>query len=246
MSLLQVSNLTKAFGGIHAAERVSFSVDAQRITALIGPNGAGKTTVFSLISGLVRADAGTVVLAGKDLTGLAAYRRARAGLSRTFQQVRLFKNLSVRDHLFAALDQRDDAFFRSAFRSDPMELEEKAQAALSRVGLNRDMRMHASNLSYGQQKLLDFAVALAKPHTLLLLDEPVAGVNPHLRGELKSLLLKLKQDGETIFLIEHDMDFVRSVADHVIVMDQGRVLMEGAPEIVLTDPRVLEAYLGTP
>jgi ABC-type branched-subunit amino acid transport system ATPase component len=245
MTCLEVTELTKSFGGIHAVDHVRFSVESKKVTALIGPNGAGKTTVFGLISGFLKSDAGTISLDGKELTLLPAHRRSRAGLSRTFQQVRLFKNLTVRDHLFAALDENDDAFFKSAFRDDGKELEQKAQDALARVGLDCPLSTAAKELSYGQQKLLDLAMALAKPHRVLLLDEPVAGVNPHVRAELKTLLLQLKREGETIFLIEHDMDFVRAVSDHVIVMDDGRVLLEGEPDVVLTDSRTLEAYLGT-
>lgn len=245
MHLLSVNNLSKAFGGVHAVQGCSFDVVANQITALIGPNGAGKTTVFHLISGLVEADEGSVILASIDLTHLAAHRRARAGLSRTFQRVRLFKNMTVRDHLYLAMHENDDRFLKAGFAVDAPNEEGRMMEILELVGLDKPPLTLASELSYGQQKLLDLARALAKPHQLLMLDEPVAGVNPVLRDQFKTLLKELKARGETILVIEHDMDFVRSVADAVIVMDQGAVLAQGQPEAVLLDKRVLEAYLGT-
>lgn len=245
MNILIVNNLSKSFGGVHAADGCSFSVEAERITALIGPNGAGKTTAFNLISGLTEADDGTVVLNDTDLTTMSAHQRAKSGLSRTFQMVRLFKNLTIRDHLYLAMSENDDHFLKSGFATDYGLLETIMQETLHLVGLDKPPTTLASELSYGQQKLLDLARALAKPHKLLMLDEPVAGINPVLRDRFKSLLKQLKAHGETILVIEHDMDFVRSVADRVIVMDQGRVLSEGEPEKVLSDKRVLEAYLGT-
>lgn len=245
MMILSVKNLSKAFGGVHAVDDCSFSVESGQITALIGPNGAGKTTAFNLISGLTESDGGTVVLDGVDLTNLSAHRRAKAGLSRTFQLVRLFKNLMIREHLYLATSENDDRFLASGFASDAGHLETKMQETLQLVGLDKPPSTLALELSYGQQKILDLARALAKPHKLLMLDEPVAGINPVLRDRFKTLLKQLKARGETILVIEHDMDFVRSVADQVIVMDQGRVLAEGEPEAVLSDKRVLEAYLGT-
>ena len=241
MALLSINNLSKHFGGVQAVKGCAFDVQPNTITALIGPNGAGKTTVFNLVSGLIEADSVSVVLAGTDLTNLAAHRRARAGLSRTFQLVRLFKNLTVREHVYLALHEDDI----SLLSKDGPEFEQKMIDVLKTVGLEKPAETLAPDLSYGQQKLLDLARALAKPHQLLMLDEPVAGVNPVLRERFKTLLKELKAKGETILVIEHDMDFVRSVADHVIVMDQGAVLAQGKPEEVLSDKRVLEAYLGT-
>ncbi len=244
--MLKISNLSKSFGGVVAVNRCTFHVEPKTITALIGPNGAGKTTVFNLVSGFLPADSGTVELGSVDLTPLPAWQRSRTGVSRTFQLSRLFKNLSIEDNLLLALRTEDDRFWRMLLRGarGDGEEREKVLETMRFVGLDKDPGTIVTDLSYGQQKLFDLARALLNPHELLMLDEPVAGVNPVLRERFKEMFKDLKRKGETVLLIEHDMDFVRAVADHVIVMDQGSVLASGAPEIVFKDHRVLEAYLG--
>lgn len=244
--ILELQNLSKSFGGVQAVHDCSFAVPEGKITALIGPNGAGKTTVFNVVSGFLAADAGRVIFQHNDVTNLPAWRRSRAGLSRTFQLARLFKNLTVEENLVLATRYDDDGFLRMFFRPpDDSALRAGVHEMMKFVGLDKDPQTPATDLSYGQQKLFDFCRALLSPHTLLMLDEPVAGVNVTLRNQFKELLRKLASErGETILLIEHDMDFVRAVADHVIVLDQGAVLTEGEPTVVLKDKRVLEAYLG--
>jgi ABC-type branched-subunit amino acid transport system ATPase component len=244
--MLRISNLSKSFGGVKAVDRCSFDVAQKTITALIGPNGAGKTTVFNLVSGFMPADSGTVELGLVDLTPLPAWQRSRTGISRTFQRSRFFKNLSIEDNFLLALRSEDDRFWRMLLRGARGDTEErkKVEETMRFVGLDKDPGTIVTDLSYGQQKLFDLARALLNPHELLMLDEPVAGVNPVLRDRFKGMLRDLKMRGETILLIEHDMDFVRAVADHVMVMDQGKVLASGTPDIVLKDARVLEAYLG--
>lgn len=248
MSLLSVQHLEKSFGGVRAVRDVSFDVEPGTITALIGPNGAGKTTVFGLVSGMVPPDKGEMCLGGVDLTKLSAWQRSRAGLARTFQLARTFRNLSVEENLFLSLRQDDDKLFKMFFRGPGVTKEERAKVveALKFVGLEKDPSSPVTDLSYGQQKLFDLARALLNPHTLLMLDEPVAGVNPVLRDQLAELLLTLKQKGETTLLIEHDMGFVRRVADRVIVLAEGTVIAEGTPEEVFSHAKVLEAYLGVP
>jgi branched-chain amino acid transport system ATP-binding protein len=242
--LLSLQNISKSFGGLQAVSACSFQVVQGTITALIGPNGAGKTTLFQVISGFLKEDQGTVMLDGVDLTFAPAHERARMGVSRTFQAVRLWKNFTVGDHLFAVLQKKDDRFFDGVFSHDHEHFVGRALEAMKTVGLEKPLKTPVQALSYGEQKLLDLARAILLPHKILLLDEPVAGVNPHLRDHLKHILRTLVQErGETILLIEHDMDFVRSVADRVVVMDQGSVFIEGGVE-VLKDPRVLEVYLG--
>ncbi len=245
--MLQIANLTKSFGGVRAVVDLTFDVAKNSITTLVGPNGAGKTTVFQLVSGLHEADAGTVVFEGRDLSRLQPWRRARLGLSRTFQLSKLFKNLSIEDNLLLALREDDDQFWKMFWRGTAGDTQEKKRIheMMDFVGLDKDPATIVTDLSYGQQKLFDLARALLNRHTFLMLDEPVAGVNPVLREQFKDLLRQLKAQGETILLIEHDMDFVRAVADHVVVMDQGKLLAQGTPEVVLKDEKVLEAYLGS-
>ncbi|MBI4133752.1 ABC transporter ATP-binding protein [Candidatus Uhrbacteria bacterium] len=246
MAILELHHVSKSFGGVRAVDNCSFEVIAGKITALIGPNGAGKTTVFNLVSGFFEPDRGRILFEGKDVTRLPAWRRSRAGLSRTFQLSRLFRNLSVRENLMLAARYDDDQFWRMVTRP-PEERghETRIRETMRFVGLRKDLDAIVTDLSYGEQKLFDLTRALVNPHTLLILDEPVAGVNPVIRTQLRDLMRAMRGRGETILLIEHDMDFVRSVADHVIVLDQGSVLAEGEPEKILKDRRVLEAYLGT-
>lgn len=241
--MLQVKNLRKYFGGIKAVDGCTFALRRGKITALIGPNGSGKSTVFHLISRLERENSGNIIFKHKDITRSNAHEVARLGIARTFQEVRLFKNLTIQDHLEIALAQDDESLFKSLCKK-PAESEKQIQQTLKKVGLHKDLGTYVTDLSYGQRKLLDLAIALAKPHDLLMLDEPVAGVNPLIRKEIKAVLKELKKLGETIFVIEHDMNFVMDIADHIIVMDAGKVIAEGKPKMIQKDKKVLEAYLG--
>jgi ABC-type branched-subunit amino acid transport system ATPase component len=243
--MLRIEHLTKSFGGVVAVDDCSFHAAPKHITALIGPNGAGKTTAFHCITGVMPADQGMVMLNGRDCARFSASERARMGMSRTFQQVRLFPYLTVAEHILLALHTSDDRV-RAIWSSDSDAQLQEVVPLLARVGLPEACAHQlGSDLSYGQSKLLEIARALAMPHTILLLDEPIAGVNPVLREHIAKLLNALRAEGESILLIEHDMDFVRTLADHVIVMAEGRVLLEGTPDDVLRHPDVLKAYLGS-
>ncbi len=226
--MLSLKNISKSFGGVKAVDKCTFEVEENTITSLIGPNGAGKTTVFNIISGLTRADSGTIKLLGKDITNMPAYRIAQAGVSRTFQLTKVFRNMSVKDNLLIAKKTN----------------EEEMKKALESVYLHKPLGTIASELSYGQQRLLEIARALLKQHSLLMLDEPTAGVNPIIRQELKTILRNLRKGGKTILLIEHDMEFVMGISDTVIVLNEGKVLKIGKPNDIVKDKRVLEAYLG--
>lgn len=241
--MLRVTNLSKSFGGIRAVDSYTFDIAPGMITALIGPNGAGKTTLFQLISGVVAPNHGTIHFDGRDITALPIHTRAQLGISRTFQLVRTFSNMTVEENLRLAGESRDQNFWRSLLAPQTTK-QNTLTDILKLVGLEQPLNYPAKSLSYGQSKLLSLGRALLMPHKILMLDEPVAGVAPTLRDQFKTLLPELKAQGETIFFIEHDMDFVRAVADHVIVMDQGRLLTQGTPEEVLKDKRVLDAYLG--
>lgn len=223
-----------------------FRVAKGKITALIGPNGAGKTTVFNSISGIDEIERGVILYEHQDISDWREYERAEAGIARTFQLLRVFKNLTVYENVALAVNERDQCFFPSFFGFTRLREEDEKRITdmLARMKLS-DMRdTVASELSYGQQKLLSFARVLLQPHRLLLLDEPVAGVNPGLRQEFVVLLKKLRDEGETMLVVEHDMEFVMEIADHVVVMNEGKVLKQGTPAEVRSDPKVLEIYLG--
>ena len=226
--MISLKNISKSFGGVKAVDKCTFEVKENTITSLIGPNGAGKTTVFNIISGLAKPDSGAIRLMGKNITGIQAYKVAQAGISRTFQITKVFRNLTIKDNLLIAKKTN----------------EEEMKKVLDSVYLDKPLDTIASELSYGQQRLLELARALLMPHSLLMLDEPTAGVNPKVRQELKTILKKLRKDGKTVLLIEHDMEFVMDISDNVIVLNEGKVLREGKPKDIMKDKKVLEAYLG--
>lgn len=242
-NMLQVSNIHKRFGGVHAIQGSTFTIEQGKITALIGPNGAGKTTLFNIMTGNIQADEGTVTFQEKDITNKRPDIIANLGISRTFQQVRLFHYLSILDHLRMIKDNDDTSFWKSLIRRSKPDVA-AYQKKITDFGIERDVTAHVSDLSYGQRKLLDLMMALDKPHDILMLDEPVAGVNALVQEQIESLLLSLKEKQETMIIIDHDMQFIRRLADHVIVLDAGKVIIEGTPDEVLNDPKVLEAYLG--
>jgi len=247
--LLVVEGLQKRFGGVNAVNGCTFTVREGAITALIGPNGAGKTTVFNLITGLIRPDAGSIEFKGEPLTDLRPFEINRVGLARTFQMLRLFSRLTVIENLMVAhpgaTERPWDRLFRPLrVRDEEAAKERRAHGLLEMVSLEGKQDAEAGDLSYGQQKLLDIARCLATEADVLLLDEPVAGVNPRIRDHIKRLLAELKGEGRTILLIEHDMTFVMELADTVIVLDHGEKIAEGPPARIRKDRRVIKAYLG--
>jgi len=241
--ILKVKNIYKNFGGIRALNNCSFEIEKGKITSLIGPNGSGKTTAFNIISRLIKEDKGKILLAGEDITNEKDYNVALKGISRNFQQVRLFKNLTIQEHLEIALATEDTKMLKSIFKEEQTKIK-KIKEILSIVSLDKPLKTYAIELSYGQRKLLDLAIAIAKPHTILMLDEPVAGVNPKLRQEIKQILKKLNKRGETILIIEHDMNFIMDLAEYIFVLDNGQVIAEGPPKKIQNNPKVLDAYLG--
>ncbi len=242
--MLKIQNLKKYFGGVKAVDSCSFGIKENNITALIGPNGAGKSTVFNLISGIIKADSGKIVFNSKNIINKSPERISNLGISRLFQQTKLFNNLTIKDNLLLAIDNNDTKFWYSFFSLDNNENNIKIKNILELVGMEKFENKLARDLSYGQKRLIELARTILNPHTFLMLDEPVAGVNPKLRKIIINILKKLKQQGETILLIEHDMDFTLKVSDWVIVMDEGKVIAEDKPNKIKNNKKVLEAYLG--
>ncbi len=245
--MLKIKNLKKYFGGVKAVDDCDFEVKEKTITALIGPNGAGKSTVFNLVSGIMKVDSGKIIFVNnKDITNLSIEKISNLGISRLFQQSKLFNNLKVKENLLLALDNEDTKFWKNLLGLNKItkDKEEKIKEMLKLVGLDKFEDKLAKDLSYGQKRLVELLRTILNPHKFLMLDEPVAGVNPKLREEIAKVLLQLKRQGETILLIEHDMNFTLNIADIVVVMEKGKVIAEGTPEETRNNPRVLEAYLG--
>lgn len=230
--LLQVQDLARSFGGLRAVDALSFDVAAGEIVGLLGPNGSGKTTALNLISGALRPDRGSVRFAGRELAGAPAHRVARAGVARTFQLVRVFKTMTAGENVQAGL-----MLHRGGARDD-------VQTLLQRVGLGGQAARAASALTYIDQKRLELARALALQPRLLLLDEWLAGLNPSELVEGVALIRSLHQSGVTVLMVEHVMDAIRSLCDRCVVMNSGARIAEGTPAQVLSDPRVVQAYLG--
>lgn len=244
--MLTIQSVSKNFDGTQALKSCSFGIPKNKITALIGPNGAGKTTLLDIISGLIRADNGKIIFQETDITHLPSYQISDLGIARTFQQVQLFKNLTIQDHLLMAQDDQDSRMFFNVLGLNKIEKKkiEKIENILEKLELNKPLKTLVTDLSYGQRKLLELAIALLKPHQLLLLDEPVEGVSPQVREKIKNILEDLKKKDETVLIIEHDVDFVTKVADWVIVLDNGEFLWQGEPEKIKQRPEIIEAYLG--
>jgi ABC-type branched-subunit amino acid transport system ATPase component len=249
-AILSVTDLRKAYSGVHALDGVSFDVEAGSITGLIGPNGSGKSTAIDCISGFQKLDGGKVVLAGNDITGQVAHHIARAGLMRTFQTVRIYDRLSLRDNLAIAAQQFDaatwvDEFFRTRRYRDAVSASEKrANQLVDLIGLRKYYEIETGILSYGQKKLVALAAALMPHPKIVVLDEPVAGVNPSRIREIEVALQQLNKAGETFLIVEHNVEFITNLCHRVVVLEQGRKLAEGTAAEIHKDPRVLEAYLG--
>jgi len=244
--MLRIKNLKKYFGGVKAVDDASFEINKNQITGLIGPNGAGKSTIFNIISGFEKEDSGKVYFEKKDITSLSPEKKAREGISRVFQKSRLFDNLSVYENLLVSIDEENTNFFKSLIKKNKISKEHKEEIdkTLHLFEIEHIKNHKCSDLSFGQKRLVEFARAVIRPHKLLILDEPVAGVSPQLRNKIMDILKKLKRNGETILLIEHDMIFTFNICDKIFVLEKGKVIASGTPAQIKNNKKVLEAYLG--
>jgi len=251
MTLLSVEGLGITFGGLKAVNEVSFKVKPGEIVSVIGPNGAGKTTLFNMISGVYRPDRGRVVLNGEDVTGMAPFRLAQRGMSRTFQNLQIFQNMTVLENAILGFHLQEkgsilaDLFDLPPSRGRARHAAEGARRLLARVGLERAGDREAGNLSYGSLKRLEIARALAMEPKVLLLDEPAAGCNAVETEEIDHLIAEVAASGVAILLVEHDMKMVMRISNHIVVLDHGEKIAEGAPAAVSRNPAVIAAYLGT-
>ena len=250
-NILEVKNISKYFGGLKAVDNVSIEIKQGEVLGIIGPNGAGKTTFFNLITGTYPLTSGQILFDGKDVTGSKPEDMAKLGMARTFQNIKLFKFLSVLEnikvgfHILLKSNIFDAMFHTKRYKEDEKMANEKGTELLKRIGLYEQIDLMAGNLPYGWQRHLEIGRALALSPKILLLDEPAAGMNPSETQELMTFVKDLNKEGITVVVIEHDMKFIMNLCDRIVVINHGQKLAEGSPKEVSSNPDVIEAYLGS-
>jgi len=250
MSFLTIQGLSRSFGGLRAVDDVSFSVERNMIKAVIGPNGAGKTTLFNLISGALAPDSGEVAVDGSPIQGRPPYRIARRGISRTFQNIKLFTHMSVLENVMIGRHIRTRAGFVQAMlrlpgaRREEREIREKSMDILKLLGIDDLAGQESSSLPFGKQRIVEFARALATEPVLLLLDEPAAGLNIYETAHISDMITTIRERGVTVLVIEHDMSLVMNISDEITVLSSGKKIAEGVPSEIQRNPEVIRVYLG--
>lgn len=249
-NILEIKNLRKSFGGLKAVDITNLNFERNKIISLIGPNGAGKTTFFDLITGFTKQDSGTTTFDGKNISNLESYKISRLGMVRTFQLTKVFDRMTVNENiLFSASSLKNDRFINSLFKSTmkskiEQELNEKKNEVLNMVNLHHMKDSYARELSGGQKKLLELARVIIQKPKILLLDEPLAGVNPKLSEEILSLINTFAKEGISILMVEHNISAVMKVSDHIVVLAEGSVIAEGSSDEIRANEKVVSAYLG--
>lgn len=250
-TLLEVQALSRDFGGVRAVNKVDFSVNEGEILALIGPNGAGKSTVLNMVSGVIPPSEGEIRFSKQPLTKVPGYSYAGLGITRTFQNLQTFDDMTVLENVMVGMHTKTSASLFSCgmnlgrARKEERLMEERAQEWLEQVGLSKLSTSLAGSLPYGKLRLMEIARAMVAEPRLLLLDEPAAGLNHTETADMSSMFQKIREDGTAILLVEHDMDMIMSIADRIVVLDQGEKIAEGTPREIQENPRVIAAYLGT-
>ena len=251
MALLEVKGITKTFGGLVAVENVEFNVNEGEIVSIIGPNGAGKTTIFNMLTGVYHVNGGKILFDGKEIQNKQPRDIVKAGIARTFQNIRLFptmrviENVLVGEHINIGYNFLDLLFKTKKYRAEEKAAAQRAIDLLVSLDLGDQIDNYAKNLPYGMQRKLEIARAIATKARLIILDEPAAGMNPQESEELKEFIRKLRDKGQTILLIEHDMSVVMDISDRIYVIDHGRKIAEGLPKEIAVNKRVITAYLGS-